>query len=449
MFLIKNTKKNMNLTGWGLFPKLKTNLISPSKVEDLKTILKRGSRIARGNGRSYGDSSISKINTINMKSLNHFLKFDEESGLLITEAGVLLSDVIKIFLPKGWFPYVTPGTKFVTIGGMAASDVHGKNHYKNSSFSNYVVWVDILNNDGNIIRCSRKENSELFFYTLGGMGLTGIIIKIAFFLRPVETALINQTTKIAKNIEQTLKFFEENLDATYSVAWIDCQSKGKYLGRSVVTFGEHSKINQLNPSAKLKKLKIKEQKKIRIPIFFPSFFLNNLSIKIFNQIYYFNGLISEKSKLVDYEKFFYPLDKIVNWNRIYGKRGFLQFQCVIPLENAKEGILDLINATSKYHSSSFLAVLKRFGQQNSFFSFPMEGYSLAMDFPMNKKNLSLMNILDEIVIKHGGRFYLAKDSRMKIDVFNKSDKRVEKYRNFRKNNLYQSFSSYQSERLGL
>lgn len=440
----------MKLTGWGLFPKVNTELVSPSTVEDLIKILKRGSRIARGNGRSYGDSSISKANTIDMKNFNHFLNFDEGSGLLITEAGVLLSDVIKIFLPKGWFPYVTPGSKYVTIGGMAASDVHGKNHYKNGSFSNYVEWLDILTNEGNIIRCSRKENSELFSYTLGGMGLTGIIIKIAFFLKPVETAWINQNTIVTKSIEHTLRIFEENLDAPYSVAWIDCQSKGKYLGRSILTFGEHSKLKQLSSNATLAPFKIEKKYKISIPFFLPSFLLNNLSIKLFNQIYYFKGLISKKSEFVSYEKFFYPLDKILNWNRIYGKRGFLQFQCVIPLDNSKEGILELINTISNYNSSSFLAVLKRFGKQSSFFSFPTEGYSLAMDFPMNNKNLALMNILDEITIRNGGRFYLAKDSRIKSDIFYKSDEtRIDKYKNFRKNNNCHSFSSSQSERLGL
>lgn len=221
------------------------------------------------------------------------------------------------------------------------------------------------------------------------------------------------------------------------------------MGRSIVDFGNHSKLNQISSNAILEPFKIEVKNKISIPFFFPSFFMNNLSIRIFNQLYYFKGSISKKSEFVSYEKFFYPLDKILNWNRIYGKSGFLQFQCVIPLENSKEGILELINAISNYNSCSFLAVLKRFGKQNSFFSFPTEGYSLAMDFPINMKNLTLMNILDEITIKNGGRFYLAKDSRIKSDIFYKSDKRVEKFKNFRKNNCCQSFSSSQSERLGL
>ena len=437
------------LTGWGLFPKVEAELTKPSTIEDLRKVLKSKSKIARGNGRSYGDSSINKIKTISMKNFNHFLDFNPESGLLTTEAGVMLSDVIKVFLPKGWFPYVTPGTKFVTIGGMAASDVHGKNHYKNSSFSNYVEWLDILNNDGEITRCSRQNNKELFFWTLGGMGLTGIIINVAFFLKPVETSWIKQTTKLSKNIEHTLNIFEDNLQASYAVAWIDCQSKGKNLGRSIITLGEHAKINQLSTREKFKPLRIHEKNKVSIPFFFPSFFLNNISIKIFNKIYYLKGSLSKNCSLIDYEKFFYPLDKVLNWNKIYGERGFLQFQCVIPLQEAKKAIADLLQAITNHKSSSFLAVLKRFGKQNSFFSFPMEGYSLAMDFPKSKRNLILMNELDEITVKYGGRFYLSKDSRMKKDMFYKSDKRIKKYKKFRKNNFYISFSSEQSIRLDL
>ena len=303
--------------------------------------------IARGNGRSYGDSSINKLNTIDMRNFNRFLNFNEKDGLLIAQAGVLLKDILEIFLPKGWFPPVTPGTKYVTLGGMVAADVHGKNHYKFGTFGKYVKWIEIMDQNGKIVRCSRKEKKELFFWTIGGMGLTGIILNVAFFLKPIKTAWINQRKLVAKNIIQTFDLFESNIKSTYSVAWIDCYSKGASLGRSVLMLGEHAKIEELRDSNKFNPFKIQKKKKFSIPFFFPPFFLSNLSVKIFNSLYFLISKISTRKKIVDWETYFYPLDKILNWNKIYGSRGFAQFQCVIPLSVSREGISELLNFISK------------------------------------------------------------------------------------------------------
>lgn len=454
--LIKNLflKENNNLiseeiSGWGLFPKINVSKQIPRNISELKNAINSSSVIARGNGRSYGDSSINILNTIDMKNFNRFLYFDESQGLLIAEAGVLLKEVIDVFLPKGWFPTVTPGTKFVTLGGMVAADVHGKNHVKNGSFGNHIHWLDIINSDGEIIRCSRENNSDLFFWTLGGMGLTGIILKVAFFLRPVKTSWIKEKTFVASNINQAFEIFENNLNSTYAVAWIDCYSKGKNLGRSLIKFGEHAEKKELNFNKKLKTFTISKKKKISIPFFLPSLILNKVNVRIFNFFYFLKGIISKKNKYVDWDTFFYPLDKISNWNKIYGKKGFAQFQCVIPLSRSKKAISELLNCISYSKSSAFLAVLKRFGDQKSNFSFPMEGYSLALDFPINSDNLFLMKLLDEITIKNGGRFYLAKDSRVKRDTFENSDNRVDEFRKYRDKKLKRKFNSIQSERLNL
>ena len=439
----------MKLSGWGRYPLIEAKLKSPKSIKELIELISKGNAIGRGNGRSYGDSSISEQNTICMKNFNRILEFNNKNGLTVVESGVLLSEIITTFLNRGWFPKVTPGSKYVTIGGMVACDVHGKNHHKDGSFGNYIEWLDIITSDGEIVRCSRETNSEVFNWTIGGMGLTGIILRIAFYLHPVTTSWIKQKTIPAKNIDHAIEIFEENLDSTYSVAWIDCLSKGNKLGRSLVMLGEHANISDLNYDMKRDPLIIKSKTKILIPFNFPSFFLNSLTVKIFNSIYYALGKKKKNYKLVDYDTYFYPLDYLLDWNKIYGSKGLAQFQCVLPLKNAKLGIREMLDALSFSKSNSFLTVLKRFGKQESCLSFPMEGYTLALDFPITKKNIDLMKKLDEITLKYKGRFYLAKDSRMNRDTFKKSDIRFEEYKKFRSSKMKKSFSSVQSKRLEL
>ena len=404
----KNLDKYEEVYGWGLYPRTKSIKKKPKTIKELRDLLNNKQAIARGNGRSYGDSSFNKSNTIEMLNFNKFLNFNEKTGLVIAEAGVLLEDVIKIFLPRGWFPNVTPGSKYVTLGGMVAANVHGKNHHKRGSFSNYIKWIDVMDDKGNIIRCCRKKNHNLFKWTIGGMGLTGIILRVAFYLKAVSSSWIRQKTLVSKNIYQTIEIFESNINSTYSVAWIDCYSKGKNLGRSLITLGEHAGVKELDLDSQKKLFNIKKGGKISIPIYLPNFLLNNYSIRLFNYIYFLKGIISKKNRIVDWDTFFYPLDNIHNWNRIYGSRGFAQFQCVIPIHHSKKGITELLNCIANSKSSSFLAVLKRFGKQDSFFSFPMKGYSLALDFPINKTNLKLMNTLDKITLNMMEDFILLK-----------------------------------------
>ena len=443
------TKFKEIISGWGNYPRIKAVVREPKTISEIKNLIKSNPSIARGNGRSYGDSSINELNTIKMSRFNRFLSFNPNNGLLITQSGVLLNDIITTFLSKGWFLHVTPGTKFVSVGGMVAADIHGKNHYRKGSFRNQVKWIEIINHDGEILRCSNKENSDLFNWTIGGMGLTGIILNVAFYLKPIETPFIRKTTLATKNITHTIELFENNINSAYSVAWVDCYSKGSSLGRSLLELGEHIKKDELNYSFKKKPLTISESNKLFIPFYFPRFFLNNKTVRIFNFFYYLKGKISKKINIINLYKYFYPLDKILNWNKIYGKNGFAQFQCVIPLTNSRKGITELLYCISNSGSSSFLAVLKRFGKEQGFLSFPMEGYSLALDFPLNKNNLLLMELLDKITVKHGGRFYLAKDSRIRNKIFEESDERIIDFREFRKHKLNLKFNSCQSKRLNL
>ena len=440
----------MMLSGWGRYPRINTKLSAPRNIDALRKKVLKGHAIARGNGRSYGDSAISAQNTIHMKHFNRMLAFDTEQGQLVAEAGVLLADIISTFLPRGWFPFVTPGTKFVTLGGMIAADVHGKNHHKDGSFAKYVDWIEILTCKGEIQHCSLTENAELFEWTLGGMGLTGIVIRAAIRLRPINSAWIKQSTLVAKNISHTIELFEQSHDAAYSVAWIDCLQHGKSLGRSLVMLGEHAEAECIHLEQKKQPLQLPFKRKLSIPTEFPSWALNSLSVRAFNAFYYWNGKRNHEEKLVDLDSYFFPLDTILGWNKIYGRRGFAQFQCVLPIKNSDDGLRALLSAIANAGAGSFLAVLKRLGTQKSKFSFPMEGYTLALDFPINRKTLALMEQLDSITVEHGGYFYLAKDSRMSREVFQKSESRASDYLAYRNNQVGSKvFESAQSKRLGL
>ncbi len=441
----------MKLSGWGRYPVLEANVHEPRSVNALRDLVRsKPTLIARGNGRAYGDSAINPAATIQTRHLNRMLSFDPETGLLIAEPGVLLGDVISAFLPRGWFPLVTPGTKFVMLGGAIAADVHGKNHHKDGSFRSCVEWIDVMDGTGEILRCSRTEHATLFDHTLGGMGLTGVITQAAIRLQPVETAWVRQSVHPAANLKAAMDVFEANPQATYSVAWIDCLAAGGALGRSLIMLGEHARVSDLAQSKRHKPFEVPRKTKRKVPFDAPSFLLNALTVRAFNALYYWAGSRKTGCQVVDWDTYFYPLDAILQWNRIYGRKGFAQFQCVLPLDASEAGLSALISAISKASAGSFLAVLKRFGAQESAFSFPMEGYTLALDFPISPASLRLLNELDRITLDHGGRFYLAKDSRMSAETFAASDTRIQAFRIQRKDNNWQAtLSSAQSERLDL
>ena len=235
----------MKISGWGQYPKIDAKISAPQDLDKLLLSIKNGNAIARGNGRAYGDSAISAQNTIKMEHFRNIISFDKETGELIAEAGILLYDIIKSFLPLGWFPLVTPGTKYVTLGGMIAADIHGKNHYKDGSFRNCIDWIDLITGNGEVLRCSKFKNTELFEWTMGGMGLTGVIIRASIRLKPINSAYIKRQILPANDLYQIIEIFENSKESTYRVAWIDCLSKGNNLGRSLVMLGEHAERSEI------------------------------------------------------------------------------------------------------------------------------------------------------------------------------------------------------------
>ena len=440
----------MILSGWGRFPVHRSVPLAPRTQDELSACLQGQPVIARGNGRAYGDSAIGANSTVLMNHFNRMLEFDTKKGVLVAEAGVLLADIITALGPRGWFPPVTPGTKFVTLGGMIAADVHGKNHHKDGSFGRFVDWLEVMDHTGHMHRCSAQQNTQIFNRTVGGMGLTGTILRAAVRLHPVQTAWIKKTTKALPNLDAALAAFEKHNTATYSVAWIDCLSRSSSLGRSILMLGEHATLKDLPDNMASCPFKMPNKRKLNVPFSVPKGLLNRFTVRMFNTLYYWKNTRRSETSLVDWDSYFYPLDAILGWNRIYGRRGFMQFQCVLPLEMSHSGLKAMLEATSRAGAGSFLAVLKRLGPQDSVLSFPMEGYTLALDFPVSSKASALMSQLDDITVKHGGRFYLAKDARMSAQTLRRADPRAAKFAKMRaKEGLDTTFGSKQSERLEL
>ena len=440
----------MRLSGWGRFPTAECEVLRPPDAATLATMLSRfPDAIARGNGRSYGDASLNPDATVDTRRLDHLIDFDPATGWLVCEGGVLLAELINVFLPRGWLPPVMPGTKLVTIGGMIASDVHGKNHHSTGSFCDHVRWIDLAVGAAGVLRCSAIENTELFAATCGGMGLTGVVLRACFRMLQVETAAVRQRTIFAPTLVDAFARFEESLDWTYSVAWIDCLASGRDLGRSVMLLGEHARPDELPPQRRAARLARPARRAKRVPVDLPALALSRTSVRVFNRLYY--AAQRPGDAIVNLEAFFYPLDAILDWNRIYGARGFVQYQCVLPLTASPSGMTELLTAIAAAGQASFLAVLKRLGRKSfGLLSFPMEGYTLALDFPANPANLVLLDRLDKITGDHGGRVYLAKDARVSAASFAAGYPRLGEFRAVRRRyGLDRRFSSLLSRRLDI
>lgn len=440
----------MRLSGWGRHPRLECHVSAPADDQGVAARLAAGRAIARGAGRAYGDSAMSAANTLDMRRFNRMVSFDAATGRLVAEAGVLLADVISAFLPLGWFPAVTPGTRFVTLGGMIAADVHGKNHHKDGSMASCVDWIELMGADGTVRRCSSSRNKALFDWTLGGMGLTGVILRAAIRLRRVETGWIRQETIPAPNLAAAMAVFESRGEATYSVAWIDCLAKGEALGRSLVMLGEHAARSDLTAQRARTPFPGTRRARLSLPLDLPGLALNRVTVGAFNALYWQAGLRRAGGQLVDWDSYFYPLDRIGGWNRIYGRKGLVQFQCVLPPDAAAAGLAALLGETAEAGQGSFLAVLKKFGPGRGGLSFPTEGYTLALDFPVNRRSLALVDRLERIAVAHGGRFYLAKDARLTPARLRQADPRADDFAAMRQaEGLAAAFASAQSERLEL
>ncbi len=432
----------MSLLSWGMYPKVKNTVFKFDKEATLKEIISEHNElIPYGNGRSYGDSALS-TNIINVKPKDYFIDFNEENGLLHIQAGVLLSEILESYVPRGWFLKVTPGTKLITIGGAIASDIHGKNHHVEGCFSECVQEFEIMLADGEVVTCSKEVTPELFKATCGGMGLTGVILDAKIYLKKINSQYIDQTTIKTKNLKETFDAFEEYQDKPYSVAWIDCLAKGDEIGKCLLMVGDFRNDGKLD---------YKKKSQLSIPFNFPSFALNNWSVRAFNWLYYGKSKEGVSKQRVDIDTFFYPLDAIGHWNRIYGKNGFTQYQFILPKETSYQGLEEILTAISKSGKGSFLAVLKLYGKANdNWLSFPIEGYSLALDFKIEKGLFDLLDKLDEIVVKYEGRIYLTKDVRVSKETFEKGYPQIETFRQYRKENkMDEKFQSIQSKRVGI
>ena len=411
--------KTMEISGWGRYPRGRSRVLRPERIKEAVPPLE-GQMIARGQGRSYGNAAMSADGSVMLtERLNRFLNFDDESGVLTAEAGSTLAEVLQAFVPRGWFPSVTPGTKFVSLGGCVAADVHGKNHHRVGTFGNHVAEIELVLADGQRRRCSPQQDEELFWATVGGMGLTGIITEVSLRLIPIETAYVVAQHHPARNLDESLELLEKReFDDEYTVAWLDCLARGENFGRSVLMRGHHAKVSDV-PSGVRKPLTLETHRPRNIPVDFPSWVLKPWGVSLFNRLYYFAQSTKKEPFVTSYEKFFYPLDRLGNWNRMYGRRGFVQYQCVLPSDQARGGLRLLLEELAGSGRASFLTVLKRFGAEGrGLLSFPTQGYTLTLDLPVTDAGLfPFLDRLDEIVLAHGGRIYLAKDARVKGATF--------------------------------
>jgi FAD/FMN-containing dehydrogenase len=437
------------IANWGNYPVMESDERNFTLLEDIqKHIPSAEAFIPRGNGRCYGDASLAP-NTINTVNFNKILSFDKENGVFECESGITLDQILDVVVPAGWFLPVTPGTKFITVGGAIASDVHGKNHHVDGCFSHHVEEMDLILADGTLLTCGPSQHTDLFEATCGGMGLTGLITRVSFRLKKIETSFIHQKQIKAANLDEVLELFEKYKDYTYSVAWIDCLKKGKGFGRSILILGEHATVDELDARQKRKPLQLPKKKQITFPFNLPSWVLNSFTVKAFNFLYYGKNVKKEIDNIVGYEPFFYPLDAILHWNRGYGKKGFIQYQFVLPLES-RQGLVEILQRISDKGLGSFLAVLKIFGRQDSLISFPMEGYTLALDIPVRKGLFETLDELDKIVLAYGGRLYMSKDARMKPEILEKGYPYLQRFLSIvGKYNPEAKIRSVQSDRLSL
>ena len=355
------------------------------------------------------------------RRLDRMLDFDPTTGWLSAESGVSYEDLLRIFVPRGFFPPVTPGTQFVTLGGALACDVHGKNHHVAGSFSDHVRGFDLLVGDGSVVHVTRSTQPDLFRATVGGMGLTGIVLALEVQLQPIHNPWIVMESIRVENLEHFFEVSAESASATHTVSWIDCVTRGAGMGRGIFMRGGHAPADTPAPSGSALVAAAKRllHPVLDVPFDAPSWALNGTTIKAFNEVYFRRHKKGLVRSVTHYEPFFYPLDAVRNWNRIYGRRGFLQYQMVLPKDPEHRAIREILDAITASRLGSFLAVIKEFGDKdNGGLSFPAPGVTLALDFAHTGPDLlNLMLRLDAITLAAGGRVYLGKDSRLPKETF--------------------------------
>jgi decaprenylphospho-beta-D-ribofuranose 2-oxidase len=406
------------LSGWGANLRAECFFTQVEVPSEIKGHLDRAGTIARGLGRSYGDPALnSGGQVLGLAKVDRYLAFDDSTGTLTCEAGVSLAQIIHDFAPRGWFPLITPGTKFVTVGGCIANDVHGKAHHAQGCFSTCVDSMSVLLASGEVVVASRAQYSDLFWATFGGMGLLGIVLTATLRLRKIETTYFRHESIYAADLDAMLAAIDESNDKfPYSVATLDAVATGAKLGRGYLSVGDHARRDELPSQLAAEPLRISGDPKISLPFELPGVVMNPLSIRVGNALIL--KIQSSKAPFKHYEQFFYPLDMAADWNRMYGRRGFAQYQFVLPFDNSRKNLRDILTTILSAGELPLLNVLKRFGKESGgTLSFPREGYTFAIDFPIRNNTIALTRKLDAMVLEAGGRTYLGKDSYVEAPMF--------------------------------
>ena len=410
------------LSGWGRYPVIRAHCARPERQSELFNAFKSRDGeplIAHGLGRSYGDAALLKDGRVLLnRRLNRMLSFDRKEGWLRCEAGVTIGEMVETFLPRGWFPPVVPGTQFVTLGGAIGCNIHGKNHGHGGCFGDHIREIEILLGSGEVVTCGPEKEADLFWATIGGMGLTGVILSAEFQLYSVESGAISMETIRFENLNEFFEISAESKEYLHTVSWIDCVASGDAMGRGIFMRGEHAGAGadeELQPGT-VEKLATAVQEMVDGRLFRSNHLLNGATIRLFNEAYFRKESPGLNRSTLGVQPFFFPLDAVKNWNFIYGKRGFLQYQMVVP---EREALREILGEISRSGMGSFLAVIKEFGpMDHGGLSFPRGGTTLALDFPnYGERLLEMLEVLDEIVIAAGGRVYLGKDARLSQEKF--------------------------------
>ena len=425
--LYQRSTENDNYDGpvpfesWGRYPRFPAKVVPLAWQSDFPRVVAEHDNmptgaLAVGMGRSYGDVGLLRDGYLLVTTgMDRLLHFDDATGVLTCEAGMTLAQILDFAVPRGWFLPVTPGTKYVTIAGAIANDIHGKNHHVAGTFGNHVPMFELVRSDGTRMLCSSAQNADWYAATIGGMGLTGVITWAQLRLKKIVSRLIDYQGIQFHGVDEFLALTEQYKNVEYTVSWVDCASTGKNFARGVFMLGEHSVMpDELYESP---------EPKLVFPFNLPGFALNEYSVKAFNTVFFHKQMKRRVRALQDYEPFFYPLDAVLKWNRMYGKRGLLQFQYAIPWAHAREGTIAIMQEVAKSGLASFLAVLKAFGDVSSpgMMSFPQAGITLALDFPIKPgKSFPLFDRLADMTLEFGGKLYPAKDARMTSGQFQTS-----------------------------
>lgn len=409
--------KTEAIHGWGHYPVIDCETWRPEKRRDLSPLVQHiTTAIPRGLGRSYGDAALQPQGVIRMERLNHFIEFDAVKGIVRAQAGVTLAELMELAIPRGWFPSNIPGTRYVTLGGAFACNVHGKNHFREGDFAEHVLSVRLILASGEAIECSPTKNSAIFWATAGGMGMTGIIESLTLQLKPIRSASLSATTYRVDSLEDMVAAFENYKDvADYMVGWIDHMAKGSDIGRGIFEAASHATPEEGGkPLSSFRPLK----PRINIPSFTPGFLLNRYTMALYNKLRFKKYSAWRQAELIDFNSFFHPLDSIGHWYRLYGKRGFFQYQALFPeTHDVVSQMQTFLSAIQRKKLFSYLAVIKYHRDGKGMLTFPVRGYSIALDFPNTRRVRAVLPQLDRWISDHGGRVYLAKDAMLLPDLF--------------------------------